>query len=502
MTDREHSSSLSFLSLSVYLGLAFALTACAPAVDDEVERQLVDQSDPMPDGARHVRLVGYNDLQGRQAMQITTRSDAGNGNWAYVGSRTNNRPGDAEPQMNPLTGQVEVNGTFLIDITDPSNPTTVWHIPGVPGASHRSVSVVYDYEHDGSSKDYLVRDLDTGEDFRFQIFDITSRDTDPSQISLVAEITGTPPDSCGPGCGGPFQYRAHKGYWSEDTGYYYTSSGEPGFRNTLAHIWDLKDPINPQFVGRAWFPGMKNTEDESLYEGQYAHHPIIDEQNDRMYIGFRASGWLGAWDISDRSNPEMVWSYDTSPPARGPHTITPIVYDDLTDYYGEDALPRTFLLVSDEAAGSDMAPCQRDPVRTRITMFDATHETHVMPVETWQVPTGSFCDTGGRFGPHQHAEQRNGRLYRHEDRIAWIAYFNAGVRVLDVSDPFNVSEVGYFIPKTNEASHPISMGQQTAIQINDVTLDHRGLAYATDRVGTGMFVFEYTGPIPGDTTKD
>ena len=33
----------------------------------------------------------------------------------------------------------------------------------------------------------------------------------------------------------------------------------------------------------------------------------------------------------------------------------------------------------------------------------------------------------------------------------------------------------------------------TEIQINDVTIDHRGLAYATDRVGTGLFVLEYTG---------
>ena len=354
----------------------------------------------------------------------------------YVGHQPNARGGDEERLLNPITGELEINGTSLIDISD------------------------------------------------------------PTEIKLVAEIRGTPPDSCGPGCGGPFKYRAHKGYWSQESGYYYTASGEPGFRNTSLQIWDLRDPSNPKFAARAWLPGLKETEDEALYEGQYVHHPIVDEANNRMYIGFRRSGWMGAWDISDRSNPTMIWSYDTSPPGRGPHTISPIVYDDLGQYFKGNALPHNFVFVTDEAGTPDLTPCENG-VRGKSYMFDVTAESHPMPVSTFQVPTGNFCDKGGRFGPHQHAEQRNGRINRHEDRIAWIAYFNAGVRVADLSDPYHLTELGYYIPKTNEYSYPMAGDNKTAIQINDVTLDHRGLAYASDRVGTGMFVFEYTGPKPG-----
>ncbi len=500
MTTRKLSSWRAlFLTSLLSLGLSFSLFACAPASEEPAQNTLASESDsdPLSDGAQHVRLVGYNDLQGRQSLQLTARSNEANGDWVYVGHQPNIRPDTEEAQMNPITGQMEINGTSLIDISNPAEPTTVWHIPGISGANHRSVSVVYDYRHNSSGRDYLARSLDTGEDFRFQIFDITSRDTDPSQIRLIAEITGTPPNSCGPGCGGPFIIRAHKGYWSEESGYYYTSSGEPGFRNTVLHIWDLRDPTMPKFVGRTWLPGLKDTEDEALYQGQYVHHPVVDEANNRMYISFRnTSGLLGAWDISDRANPKLIWSYDTNPPGRGPHTLTPIVYDEVPNFHG-DALPRTYGFVTDEAAGAaDMAPCTSG-VRTKAYMFDLTAETHPMPVSTWQVPTGDFCNKGGRFGPHQHAEFVNGRLNRHENRIAWVAYFNAGVRVVDLSDPYNLRELGYYIPKANKNSHPISDGQPTVIQINDVTIDHRGLAYSTDRVGAGLFVTEYTGPMPG-----
>ena len=139
-----------------------------------------------------------------------------------------------------------------------------------------------------------------------------------------------------------------------------------------------------------------------------------------------------------------------------------------------------------------MKPCT-DGVRTKAYMFDITHESNAFPVSTWQVPVGNFCEKGGRFGPHQNADTVNGQINRFEDKIAWIAYFNAGVRVVDLSDPYNLREIGYYIPKTNEKSYAIAADQPVVIQMNDVDIDHRGLAYASDRVGTGLFVLQYTG---------
>ena len=450
--------------------------------------------------ARNVRLVGYNDLQGREALVVTAKADAANGDWVYVGHHQSYY--DGEPRMNPITGRMEWNGTSILDVTDPANPRFVWHIPNDVNANSRGVSVVYDYgfDSDPPGRDYLIRNSEAAEDLKFQIFDITSRDSAPSGIALVAEITGTPENSCGPGCGGRFVQRAHKGWWSAETGYFYSAAGEPGFRSTLIQIWDLADPRNPVFVGRAWLPGQKETEGEEDFQGQYAHHPIVDEENERLYVGFRGAGHSAAWDLSDPADPELVWMVDVSPPGRGPHTVSPITYDAVPNFKG-DALPRTYALVVEEAGGeADMAPCASG-VRTKSYMYDITEETQPFPVSTWQVPVGDYCEKGGRFGPHQSAETVNGEINRFEDKIAWLAYFNAGIRVLDLSDPYNLREIGYYIPEPNASSHPIVEGQPSVIQIDDVDIDRRGFAYASDRVGTGLFVLEYTGPVPGTVSE-
>jgi len=504
MRDRQHMSrrpAASALALMLATGLVLSISvACSPGATPAAAQP---PADPLSDGAENVRLVGYNDLQGRTALVTTTKSDPANGNWVYIGHHDSFR--DEKPLLNPITGKMEFNGTSILDITDPAKPKYVWHIPNQTNRNSRSTSVVYDYKFDASGRDYLIRNSEaltrgeTGVDLKYEIWDITDRGTDPSKISLVGEITGTPPNSCGRGCGGKFIMRTHKGWWSQDTGYFYAASGEPGFRNIVVQIFDLKNPKEPKLVGRAWIPGLKDG--EPGYEGQYTHHPIVDEENKRLYVGYRnAGGQAASFDITDPAKPKLVWSIDMNPPHRGPHTVSPIVYNEVPNF-GQTALPRTYAFIVDEAGGgADMKPCTNG-VRTGSYMLDITTETKPFPVSVWQVPVGNFCEKGGRFGPHQSAETVNGKINRFTDKIAWIAYFNAGVRVVDLSDPYHIKELGYYIPKTNKNSYPIAEGQPVAIQMNDVDIDHRGLAYAVDRVGTGLFILEYTGRKGRPTTN-
>src|SRR4029077_1296616 len=69
-----------------------------------------------------MELVGHNDLQGRSAYQPLIINQDGR-EIAYVGHH------DEELLMNPLSGKMEMNGTSIVDVTDPAHTKYLAHIP-------------------------------------------------------------------------------------------------------------------------------------------------------------------------------------------------------------------------------------------------------------------------------------------------------------------------------------------------------------------------------------
>ncbi len=183
------------------------------------------------------------------------------------------------------------------------------------------------------------------------------------------------------------------------------------------------------------------------------------------------------------------------PPAWGGHTSFPVLGTPVPDFApNTEGRVRDFVVLVSESLKNE---CQE--IRQLTFLVDVTTEAKPFPVSTFQVPAarGDFCRRGGRFGPHSSNESFTPIYY---GKLIFIAYFNAGVRAVDIRDPFNPKEVGFFIPATtpNTDKRCVTLGDaqrcKVAIQTNNVEVDERGLIYLVDRADTGLHIVELTGP--------
>ncbi len=397
--------------------------------------------------AANVRLVGYSDLQGRDALQVVLR-----GNYAYVGHHRGR-------ERNPMTGALEWNGTTIVDVSNPKQPSIIKHIPGYEGAESRAVQVVEKY-FDG--RDYLLRNQESSFFTGFEVWDITGRPTP----RLVSKIEGL--------------QAAHKGWWDAETGYAYLSGIWPGWKGQHLVIYDLKNPYAPKFVSNWGLPGQSPGRPGS---GASLHHPVIS--GDRAYLSYLQGGDVVILDIADKAQPKMIAHIDSLPPSSKCHTTVPFPPVREAGFRRGEGRPRQVLVVSEEALAHGSHENRR-----QIYILDATDEKKPRLIATFKVPDGDFCDRGGRFGPHQFAETKDGEIIG--GALLYVAYFNAGLRIVDISDPFKPKEVGHYIP-TPRTKGAEMVGSNKVIQTNDVDLDNRGLIYITDRAGAGLHVLEFTG---------
>ena len=134
-----------------------------------------------------------------------------------------------------------------------------------------------------------------------------------------------------------------------------------------------------------------------------------------------------------------------------------------------------------------------------VYIVDITDPAHPIPVSNWFVPeeSGNFCERGGRFGAHAMQWNLKEDIYR--NRIIWVSYFNAGVRGVDIRDPYNPKEVAFYIPAVTEntTERCVTVAEvetcKIAIQTNNVDVDDRGFVYIFDRANTGMHILDVTG---------
>ena len=441
--------------------------------------------------ARNMALVGYDDLQARSAYQPVIHHQ-GSRFIAYIG----HHGGTA---LNPLTGKTEPNGTSVVDVTDPRNPKYLAHIPGsaegsaeAGGAQMIRVCDGKDLPKGDRNKIYLLRTVGNE---GHEILDVTDPANPKKLTTLLSGQTST-----------------HKSWWECDTGiaYIVTWRKADGWRSRGVKIYDLSDPTQPRFI-RDY--GLVGQEPGSKGEPapQPLHGPI--RVGNRVYFGYGTSV-SGTLQIVDRD--KLLKGNTASPnpfaptaenilyaqlarldlyPNTGAHTTFPILGMTVPEFSNmEKGKTADFLVVVNESTQNE---CRE--YRHMVFFVDITDETKPWPVSNFDVreASGSFCSRGGRFGAHSSNESFTPIYYK---RMIFVTYFNAGVRAVDIRDPYRPKEVGYYIPavtdKTDKRCVPNPDGGESckvAIQTNNVEVDDRGYIYIVDRANTGMHVLEVTG---------
>jgi hypothetical protein len=159
-----------------------------------------------------------------------------------------------------------------------------------------------------------------------------------------------------------------------------------------------------------------------------------------------------------------------------PRVVSRVGWDDGGETHTCLPLPsRDLVIVTDEATTDG---CDGPPHRVRLV--DISDENRPEVIALCPEPEGDFCERGLRFGAHCLHENRP-HSYRSET-LMFATYFNAGLRVYDVSDPEAPIEIASYVP----ACPP---GQQ-AIQVNDVWVGEDHLVYLSDRVEGGVYILE------------
>jgi hypothetical protein len=350
--------------------------------------------------------------------------------------------------------QHKPDGTTILDISDPRKPKIVSKLMTSHPSSHsHKVRVVGDimlinseYEPGhgaGTRHDYPMGG--------FHIFDVKDK-TNPKLITFVK--------THGKG--------VHR--FDVDETYCYMSTEMEGFIGNILVIYDIRNPSKPVEVGRWWMENQNTAAGDTPHPKRTEHrlHHAMRCGNE-MYAGCWASG-VSIIDVSNISKPRTLSRYEYDPACPEPtHTFLKVPFQ----------IGGRSIAVSTEEERGNRGPDAGKP-HAPLRTWDVTDPTKPKLLYSHHVPHSASPYDGNavRFGAHQLREKVD------KDCLLYVTWFAAGLRIVDISDPANPRERGYFIPKPGDGvKAPLT---------NDVYKDDRGLLFVTDKE-RGMDVIEFTG---------
>jgi len=383
----------------------------------------------------NMKLVGYDNLDGRSTYQpLVVRQ--GNRYIAYMAHH-------AGSAINRLNGQLENNGTSLLDVTDPHHPIYLSHIPGFAGSidaggnqmAHVCSGDVLPSNSRAEAKRkeghyYLLRSNGNSSGLKTptetqQIWDVTN----PSAPTLLTTINAD------------LYSNTHKNWWECDTGIAYLVANDPTqnwvHSGSTQHlkIFNLHDPANPEYIRDFGMVGQQPGSATSgactppACEGPSTvippsgiHGPIsAGTEKNRVYMAYGVGG-SGVVQIIDRNvllnnckspaacavspsqadmlAPQKGWFTLPGGVLQGGHTSMPIFGE-------ENGRTRNILEVTSEEGGNE---CTAGSAPHAVWLYDITDEANPKQISVdandpantlLDVPNG--FDYTWTFAPHTFA---------------------------------------------------------------------------------------------------
>jgi choice-of-anchor B domain-containing protein len=324
-------------------------------------------------------------------LSFVSVADMGGGR----GVRLNDVWGWTDPETDreyALVGRMD--GTAFVDITDPVNPKYLGELPKPDSANANVWRDIKVYENHA----YIV--ADGSGPHGMQVFDLTrlrNVKNAPQKFTMDAHYRNI--------------NSAHNIVINEETGFAYSVGSSSGGETCGGglHMIDIRDPKNPKFAGCFADPQTGRASTGYSHDAQCVTYsgPDSTYRGREICLGANETA-LSVADVTDKANPQAL-SRASYPNVGYSHQgwLTP----DQQYFYMNDEL--------DEIAGS--VP------RTRTIIWDVTDLDDPQLV--------------GEFLGNTEATDHN--LYI-KDNLMYQSHYQAGLRIVDISDRANPVEIGYF----------------------------------------------------------
>lgn len=388
--------------------------------------------------AHNIEVLGYYDLGGRAAFKLAMQEV--NGRW-YL-----------------YMGHLWHRGWSILDVTDPGGPELVAFIPGPENTWTIQIQVA-----EGKMITALERIApgwggveDKAHAEGFLIWDVSNPARARQLGHYRTHSTGT-----------------HRNFYDGGT-LVHVAGGAPGYDKKIYQIVDISDPGNPRELSRFW---LAEQEDGAPKSGvRLSLHGPAHVEGNRAYLPYGEGGAIIV-DISDLSHPKMLSQllFRGLCSRQGIHTYLPLprrklalINDEAIQENGEESL---------NLAGIVDLKDEKEP--RLISLFP-------QPLPPLESGLKNFFEKGGRFGPHNQHHPNHQPCLEDRDDIAYLTYFNAGLRVYDIRDPRTPKEIAYFIPpdpKERIGTKP----SRLVVQTEDVLVDRRGCIYISEK-NQGLYI--------------